>query len=286
MYNLFKDAILSPQNLLAYRNKRFWFVFAYVLILSLLVSLGPIVRIMAYSGNSVVTSATTGCTISGNSLICEGANYDPDRAYAFFGYSAYFLNSGDSPADPADQRLVFRGDRLQVFVNEIQTMDVGLSGLLSSGSDFDAFMADFSMIIRYGSAPAAILSSALLFLSTALLGTLLFLRLFPYVRYRVIFKLVLFALAPASLVFTFNNLLGLPAILFWILLFLALRSVSLLQMILARETMSHLGGTGANPWGGSVVETQVPHHDSGSDQDSGDSDSGDSDSGDDPDSED
>ena len=258
MYSLFRDSILFPKNLLAYRNKRFWFVFFYLLILAALVSLPLIIRIAAYSGNSDISTAETGCSIAGGTLVCEGPAYDPDRAYAFFGYSVYFVNPGDLISEPAASRMVFQGSGMYLYLNGVQSMGVDLSSLLTSGSSFDELMTGLESLVRYLSAPYTIFANLILLLSFALLGTLFFSRLFAFVRYGVIYKLVLFAMTPVALFLTFNNLFSLDTILFWVLLFVSYRSVFVLQQVLTRETLLHLGETGKGPFAGTVVETQVP----------------------------
>lgn len=260
MYGLLRDSILFPQNLLAYRNKRFWFIFVYVLILSALVSMPIIIRVAGYSGNSDISTALTGCSVTEGSLVCEGTAYDPDRAYAFFGYSAYFVNPGDMISEPAANRLVFQGDRMYLYMDGVQTVRANVSSLLvlTSATSFDGMMAGFESLVRYLSAPYAIFGTLILLLSFALLGTLFFSRLFAFVRFAVIYKLVLFAMTPVALFLLFNNLLALDPILFWVLLFISYRSVFVLQQVLTRETLIHLGETGKGPFPGPVVDTQVP----------------------------
>lgn len=268
MYSLLRDSILFPKNLLAYRNKRFWFIFGYLAILSALVSLAVVVRIVAYNGNSEITTAVTGCSVTDGALVCEGPAYDPDRAYAFFGYSAYFVNPGDLVSSPSPDRLVFQSTRLYFYINGVQTMSADLSPVLASHRSFDVLMGDFESLVRTLSIPYAMIANAILLLSFALLGTLFFTRLFPFVRYGVIYKLVLFAMTPVAIFLTFNNLISLDAILFWILLFLSYRSVFVLQQVLTRETLLHLAESGKGPFPGTVVETQVPSEESDSDSDS------------------
>ncbi len=267
MYSLLRDSILFPKNLLAYRNKRFWFVAVYVLILSALVSLPIIVPVAAYNGNSEITTATTGCSVTGGSVVCEGTVYDPDRAYAFFGYSVYFLNPGDLLSDPAADRLVIQGTRMYLYVDGVQSVGTDLSPILSSVSSFDVLMADMETLVRYLAAPYTIFGNLIVLLSFALLGTLFFSRLFAFVRYGVIYKLVLFALTPVAIFLTFNNLIALDAILFWVLLFLSYRSVFVLQQVLTRETLLHLAETGKGPFAGTVAETQIPTEEPDSDSD-------------------
>jgi hypothetical protein len=252
MHNLITDSLLFPQNLLKYRQKSGLFVFFFVLIMALFVSLDGIIFFIGYSGNSTVTTATTGCTFEGGALSCQGADYAPDHRFAYFGYSLYFLEEGDVLTDPESQRIVLQTSSLRIFANGTELYQWDLSMAMTDTS-FDDFFATLTTAVRWSGGVFLIISNILVILGIALMTSLSFLRIARFVRYKVIFKLVLFALTPFVLLLTLYNLLEFHLIIFFLLMAISYRSVFVLLQVLTRETYIHLnemenaGGTGSTP---------------------------------------
>jgi hypothetical protein len=260
MYQLFKDALIIPHNLLKYRNKGFFFTATYVLILAFLMSLGTIVQMLSFVGNSELTSENVGCRFDNGALFCDGADYDPNREFALFGYAVYFLESGELLLDPQASRIVFQGDSFSLYLDGNRVYGVNLMIPADNSLSFDQYMKTVVNVIRYGSGVYALISNVLILLGIALIATLSFLRLARFIRYKTIYKLVLFGLTGFAVVMTFYNLLHFHVILFYVLMFVSYRGVFLLQQVLTRETMIHLNEMAMRQSGssGETVETQRP----------------------------
>lgn len=260
MYTVFKDSLIFPHNLLKYRNKGFFFTMAYVLILALLMSLGTIVQMLSFIGNSDLTTENVGCGFENGELVCDGTNYDPNREFALFGYAVYFLESGDLLNDPNASRIVFQGEAFTLYLDGTRVYGINLMIPADNSVSFDQYMKTVVDVIRYGSGVYALISNVLVLLGIALIATLSFLRLARFIRYKIIYKLVLFGLTGFAIVMTFYNLLHFHVILFYILMFISYRGVFLLQQVMTRETMLHLNEIAmkrAEP-AGETVETQQP----------------------------
>jgi hypothetical protein len=240
MYNVVKDALFAPQNLLKYRNKSGLFAFFYLLVLAVLISLGDAVFFIGYQGNSVITSESTGCVITDVGFECLGTSYDANRKYALFGFSTYFLNPADELVSPEMERMVFQGTSLQIYSEGTLLSTIDLTTQLSGTLRFDTFISVFTSAMRVSILIFVFLSNVLMVVIVTLVGTLLFWRIKRYIPYRKIFRLVLFALAPFALLLTFYNLIYFNDVVFLILMFFAYRSVVVLQRVMTAETYLHL----------------------------------------------
>lgn len=252
MHNIVTDSLIYPHNLLNYRQKRGFFVFVYLLILALFVSLDGIIHYAGYAGNSTITSETTGCAFSGGSLSCDGEAYDPDQQFAYFGYSLYFVEGSATLTDPEANRIVVQDHFLAIVVDGTELYRLDLSFAISDLA-FDEFFATLTNAIRWSGGFFLWISNLVILLAIALLTSISFIRLSRFVRYRIIFKLLVFALTPFALLMTLYNLLDFNTILFYVLMFVSYRSIFILQQVLTRETFLHLnelaGGKAAGPVG-------------------------------------
>lgn len=245
MYNLVKDALFTPKNLLAYRNKSGFFVFMYLVVLSLLISIGGAIHFLSYQGNSVITSETTGCTLTAGQLSCAAPVHDPNNQYALFGYAVYFLNPDETLTNPVTTRMVFQGNSLSLTLESGLSYPVDLRNLGLSNIDFDEFFRTFSLAIQITSLLFVIISNFVIMIGVSLVATIPFFRLKQFIPYKKIFRLVVFAMTPFALLLTFYYLLEIPEIVFIILMFISYRSVFVLQRVMTQETFLHLADLAA-----------------------------------------
>jgi hypothetical protein len=224
-----------------------------------LVSIGGLVYYFSYTGNSVITEETTGCSLISDQMICAGAAHDPDKVYALYGFSLYFLNETETITNPNEERIVFQGNKITFYnVFLVSPVPMNTSQVIAVSSSFNDYFSSFAMTIRLMQVISLFVSNIFLVLFVSLLGTIPFFRLGRFIEYKKIFKLVVFAMTPFSVLLTFFNLLELPEFLVIILMFFSYRSLFVLQRELTEQTFLHLtqhpetGGTQS-------TESSFPH---------------------------
>lgn len=258
MYGLIRDSLFTPKNLLKYRNKSGFFTFIYIFLLTTLVSIGGMVYYFSYTGNSVITEETTGCSLVSESMVCAGAAHDPDQIYALYGFSVYFMNDTETITDPTEERIVFKGNTIIFTSKQIGTVQMDATQVIAVSASFSEFISAFASTIRFMQVMVLFLSNMILILFVSLLGTIPFFRLKKFIEYKKIFKLVVFAMTPFSVLLTFYNLLELPDILVVILMFFSYRSLFVLQRVLTEQTFLHL--TQHIDGGGTAEPQKLPMH--------------------------
>ncbi|MDD3126207.1 MAG: hypothetical protein WC479_03980 [Candidatus Izemoplasmatales bacterium] len=240
MYNLIKDSLLTPKYLLKYRNKSGLFVFFYLLVMALFVSIGGIVQYVGYQANAVITTETTGCSFTSGTLSCDGSNYDPDAKYAMFGYSIYFLESGADLITADPNRIIFQGSMITIYLENSMLYHFSIANLGGTITDFDSFFVVMANTIRAFGIIATIIGNIITLILVSLLATIAFWRIKKFVSYKKIFKLVVFAITPFALLLTFYNLLNFDEIILMLLMFFSYRSVFVLNREMTKETFIHL----------------------------------------------
>ena len=240
MYNLIKDSLLTPNNLLKYRNKSGLFAFLYLLVMALFVSIGGIVQYVGYQANAVITTETTGCLFQSGELSCEGSNYDQDNKYALFGYSVYFLDDTASLPIADPNRIIFQGSQVIIILEDETLYQFSIANMTGTGTNFDDFFKVMTTVIRIFGIFATIVGNFITLIIISLLATIAFWRIKKFVPYRKIFKLVIFAITPFALLLTFYNLLDFSEIILMILMFFSYRSVFILNREMTKETFIHL----------------------------------------------
>jgi len=248
MYNVLKDSLIAPKNLLKYRNKPKWFVFLYFLLLTAFVSIGTFVYYFKLPSPSLITSGETSCAYSGSQLVCSGADYDPSQEYLLYDYSTYFINA-DQPISALGtlpvQAMVFSGSSVTFYVNGSSVSSIDLTGIINDYA-FDGVVIFLGKIILTMSLILAFLGNVVMLLFVAFISTLPFMRLKKFIPFKKIFKLVIFAISPFAVLMTFYNLINFDDLIFFVLMLVAYRSVFVLQKELFFQTYQHIG-----PMGGS-----------------------------------
>ncbi|MFA5466623.1 MAG: hypothetical protein WC251_02115 [Candidatus Izemoplasmatales bacterium] len=244
MYNIAKDSIFQPKELLNYRHKSGWFTTFYLLILALVVSLSPIIHYGWYKDNTVITTATSGCRLAQGGLVCDQTQYSPDNVFHLYGYSVHLLDESDSVTQIIDNMgqmsMVFQGESMTLFLDGERQTQMPIFSLASDTMTFDTFFQSLETGLLVGLLMVHYLGNLLLLLLVGLISTLPFIRLKRFIRYRIILKLVIFALTPVAILMSLYNLLSFPDIMFFVLLFIGYRSIYVMQRELHFQTMVHL----------------------------------------------
>lgn len=263
MYGLIRDSLFTPKNLLAYRNKSGFFTFIYIILLSVLISIGAIVYYVGFNGNSVITEESTGCSIVEGNLVCAGAAYDAGKEFALYGISVYFINSGDDFSYPDKNCIVFQSNNIYFYVKDLGSFSLHAKEALTISDTFDGYIRDFSNSICTLLILFAFVGNILVVLFVSLMGTIPFLRLMKFIEYKTLFKLVVFAMTPFSVLLTFYNLLNLPEFLVIVLMLFSYRSLFVLQRELTQLTFEHLAkNAGVNYYPGmQSPESESPEPD-------------------------
>jgi len=240
MYNLFKDSLLFPKNILKYRNKSGWYVTLYLMILTVFVSLGQIIFLVSLRNESTLMNVTDYCEYDNATLQCEGESYLPNKPYSLYGYQVFFMDNDDNPSSLVleGQSLVFYQDSIRFYWDSDVISTIDLQPLMVSSSleetltMIDNALFGMSVVIFF-------VTNLLLLLFVTLISTLPFIRLKQFIPYKKIFKLVAFAITPFAVLMTFYHLLRFDDIFFYLLMIVAYRSVFVLQRELQLQTFQY-----------------------------------------------
>lgn len=242
MYTVMKDSLIEPKKILNHRNKSLFFVFMYLLLLSLLMSLGTFVFYLGYKDNTVITSQDSGCEISSGALTCSGDNYDGSNEYNLYGVAIYILDSSDSLTSfstLATEYMVIQGTTLSIFSGQKLYFSGSIGPILETSASFDVFIHSFQTVLLVGFLIIGVLSNIVIILLFVLISTLPFLIFRKFIKYKKIFTLAAFASTPVAFVMTFYGLLNLSDIIFLVLLFISYRSLFILRKELTYQIFLH-----------------------------------------------
>jgi len=244
VYNIVKDSLFQPKSIIKYRNKSGWFAFFYLLILTVFMSIGGAVFYLGFQGNTTISTETTGCDLAVASVVCDEASHINTDKYQLYGYSVFFLDETGVVSDVStlmdDASIVVQGNSLDFYLSGKFFSTLRPFSSLPDTMTFDRYFANISTAVLIGSILITFLGNLFLLVFVSLVSTIPFFRLKKYIRFKVIYKLVIFAITPIAFLMTFYNLLDLPEFLFFILMLIGYRSVFLLQRELYYQTMLHL----------------------------------------------
>ncbi len=233
MYNIIRESITSPKSLIKYHSKKGWFVFLYMLIFTLLLSLDIFILLFA-SENPTVNNETTSCEIVSGSLIC-GETAIEDQNFSAYGVPIYFLSESQELSDVTDNDYVI------IVKDDMAFYRFGSTGLYALElSTFESVGELYSFMKTTILVPliiATIIQNFLIIIFIVLISTLPFLRFRKEIRYRKTFKLVTFASTPIFIILTINNLMNFDMIIFFVLMFIGYRSIFVLQKELYIRSM-------------------------------------------------
>lgn len=243
MYNILKDSLINPKNLLKYRNKKGLYTFFYLFLLTAFVSIGSFIYYIKLPSPSLINTELTSCEYQGTSLVCNSETYSPSVEYQIYGFSTYFLTEDKTISDIGvmpEQSIVFSGSSLTFYQGNQSLSSIDLSPLLPN-YQFDDIIVFIGRILFVMFLVLSFFGNMIMLLVVSLISTIPFFRLKRYIPYRKIFKLVIFAISPFAILMTFYNLIAFSQWIFFILMLVAYRSVFLLQRELYFQTYSHLG---------------------------------------------
>ncbi|MFO7969251.1 MAG: hypothetical protein ACQERX_00105 [Bacillota bacterium] len=227
MYNIIRESIVNPKGIIKYHSKSGWFVFLYIFIMALLLSLGSIVVLLAYN-NPTLNESNTGCVIEQGDFVCTNEG-EIETEIDIYGIPVYFLGEeqeiSEIPTEELSAGIAIKDNFAYYVMNNYRSVGFDIS-------EYDTFsgLAKFLKTpILIGGIFFAFLQNVVVMLFIILISTLPFLRFRKEIRYRKIFKMITFASTPIAILLTIYNLLNFHIIIFFILMFLAYRSIFVLQ---------------------------------------------------------
>jgi len=238
MYTVMKDSLFEPKKILNHRNKSLFYVFTYLVLLAILMSLGTIVFYLGYSDNSVITSATTGCRIEQSTMVCDLDSYEGPKELNLYAVSIFFLSEEEDPntlSTLSSDYMIIQSSTLSVYAGQKLYFSGSIAPLMKQAGTFDSFINSYQNIFLVGFILVGILSNIFILIIFVLISTLPFLGLIKHIKFKKIFILTVFATTPVAFVMTFYGLMALPDVIFLILLFVSYRSLFVLRRELSYQ---------------------------------------------------
>lgn len=227
MFNILHDSIFNPKGLVKQVNRSGWFIFLYLIVMAIFMSLGSFVAYFSYD-NSLITSETTGCSLVNHELVCDGENYDLENMFYIYGTRVFFLDKDASITDLSDigeSSIIIQGDSVTLYFNNSPLASEALFSTEYGILTFEEGITTLENFFLITSIVTNLLSNLFLIIMIILISTLMFIRYRKEIKYRKIFKLVTFAVTPVALLITFYNLLQFDSIIFFVLAFFAYRTL-------------------------------------------------------------
>jgi hypothetical protein len=248
MFEVFTNSIVYPKNIINYHNKKGGFVFLYILVLVLLMSISTVVFYISQKPTEITTE-NSGCEVIANNLVCTGENYDVNNKFDVYDFNIYLLEETaliSQIGDLGDFALILQGERLTVVVGD-QTIN-SLTFLSTYGIDtLEEAIAILKFSIISAGITMGIISNTIILLFIVFISTIPFMRFRSMISYKKIFKMLVFAATPMAFLFAVYNLLNFDMIFFFILMLFAYRSVFALQKELHFRVLNKSGGGYVNP---------------------------------------
>jgi len=230
MFEIFANSIVYPKNIVNYHNKKGGFVFLYILILVVLMSVATIVFFISHKPQ-IITETTTGCEIVDNNLVCTGENYNVNNSFEMYDFDVHFISETDQISDITNRdvlSIVVQGSTLNVFVGERTINSIEFLTTYDLNS-----LQEVVSILKYSVIFAGIflglLSNTFILIFIILISTIPFMRFKQYISYKKLFKMLTFAATPMAFLFAIYNLINFDMLIFFILMLFAYRSVFTLQ---------------------------------------------------------
>jgi hypothetical protein len=237
MLEIFTNSILYPKTIVNYHNKKGGFIFLYLLVLITMMTISTFVFYISYK-KPVIDYDNFTCAIAQGKILCD-ESHDVNDSLDIYDFDLYLLNENQSISDISslsDFALVVQETSLSVVVANRQMSNINLL----AGTNIDSLaevvrVLEISVIIA-GSF-MGLLSNTLIIMFIILISTIPFIRFKKDISYKKIFKMVVFATTPMAFLFTIYNLVNFTDIIFFILMFVAYRSVFALQRELYFRTL-------------------------------------------------
>lgn len=248
MFEVFTNSIVYPKNIINYHNKKGGFVFLYILVLVLLMSISTVVFYIS-NKPSEITTANSGCEVIENNLVCTGENYDINNKFDVYDFDIYLLEETAEISqinDLGDFALILQGERLTVVVGD-QTVN-SLSFLSTYNiNTLDEAISILKFSVISAGITMGIISNTIILLFIVFISTIPFMRFRSMISYKKIFKMLVFAATPMAFLFAVYNLLNFDMFIFFILMLFAYRSVFALQKELHYRVLNKNNDGYVNP---------------------------------------
>ncbi len=264
MWNRFKDSLITPKNIVEYRNDSLWWVFLYIIVFALLLSTRTTITTLTFDGLSPadreiiaqdLADVNDGCAM-------ESGVFDCDEAATQLIYEdlllGYYLESNDTLQYDNYERdysvVVFQENVLFVFNDTIlfevliadldpavQNLDFALQETDEDVFHDAIFRAVDQFILSYRSTwtPLVIaidvITSFVLFLLFILVSAWMLRLRFREVRFRQLFTMTSYSSTGLYLILIFDSLFNLSFLLVILLILFAFRQNNQLSMELYRR---------------------------------------------------
>lgn len=264
MYQRFKDSIITPRNIVNFRNDKLVYVLAYVLFFALLLSTRMIIEVVTFDGISYSTqmnikeqmpSLNPNCGFTDTTYICEDEqivelyndgvisyNLDSEQVFSPSNYSntynfvihydkVYIIYSGN----------IIKTEEIKNVLSPLMNLDFSLQQQDPDRFYNTIFQAVDSYIVLYKSlwAPFLLaidyLSGALLFFVFLLFSAFMMRVRFPEIPFKQLFTMNAYSATALYLILIFNSLFRLDFFLLILLLFVAFRQNGQLNLEIVRR---------------------------------------------------
>ena len=258
----FKQALITPESLIAYKKDRFFKVFLYMMFFAVLTSVGPLIDGLTYqtlpalSRQTIESNLTvpTGCTLENQQLSCQD-----ESSKVLYQMATLRINlnlNGDDFSEPSSMWMtdVQLRSHTIVFitagqtVNEVSYQDLNLRGPVDfTGTSIQQSNAFFNLldavVIHYRSLwipvfmVLRVFSSLFIFMIFALINSALIKPRIKKLSFKELFTLMSYASTGLYLIWIFDALVPLNLFVFLILIIFAFRRTSRLALLLQMNEM-------------------------------------------------
>ena len=242
MFRILQDSIFNPKGLVKQVNRSGFFVFLYLLVMAIFMSIGTFVAYAAYE-NPTFTTETTGCFLQEEAIVCDGDNYDVDNLFYVYGFRVYFLDSDMSIDDIPNldsDFLIVKGESITFYLNQSAMGSLPVFTDQYGATTLEDGMQTMVQFILITSIASSLITNFFLILAIVLISSLMFIRYKKFIAYKKLFKLITYAITPVALLITFYNLIQFNFIIFFIVSIFAYRTLFTLNRELYTQMMIRL----------------------------------------------
>ena len=125
--------------------------------------------------------------------------------------------------------IAFDGEKIFIYSDSVISNSITLPQDNNAALSFNQVVSMIKIGLFIGDTFRVLLNSIMSIIFFIFISSLTFLRYRKEIKYSLIFKLVAFAVTPVAIVFTLYSLITFDIIIFYVLLFLAYRSIFVLN---------------------------------------------------------
>ncbi len=265
MYTRFYNSIISPRNLVEFRNDSLFRVFSYVLLFALLLSTRTIIDVATFDGMTHATKeaiiadindVNETCAIVDSSLDCEKKEMTLVYTASFMSfYTDSFDNWNPSVYQETAYNFVIHGSQVHLVVSGQDVTQIPLSDFPEEFQNFDFSLRDTDPTAFYDTIFNALddymmdtktvwgsvlivfdfVSNLVMFLLFILLSTWMLRMRFREIKFKQLFTMTAYSSTALYVILIINSLYNLSFFIVLILLFVAIRQNSQLSAELYRR---------------------------------------------------